>query len=499
MLIQKFLHHLHQASLCHSESELERELIIPFLDLLGYQRNDWQAQVSWQGKKCDFVVGFPPRKNPYLIIEVKAPQKEILHNHWQLNDYLRSSQAILGLITNGNHFHLRLSLREKIVDLFLTERQSLLNDPKECHLLLKLLAKRTCQTLLRTLEHNEEVLYDHFSNLLQRLSRRELLIPATIWTTQEMSHPNQKPSHLTHSSSHGNPSIPPKEPSMIITVFNNKGGVGKTTTTINLAAAFAKMGKRVLLIDVDAQANLTTGLGIDPLEDVEKKGRHDVATLLLSPQVKLKEVIIPCRWKDLALDLVPAHIRLSSMEADLHRAPDIDRALVKKLKGHEYNIVMIDPPPSFGKVNAISLMAADSVFIPIQLSPYAIRALEYVLDRVRELGDIREKPLPILGISVSMYDANSTRYNQNMLQQLAEMLQKKKMLNSNGQEVSVPVLGQDCWIPRRNVISVCQHHGHPLYQAEYAPHMNRSDQEQAQNLIQHYQLLANNLLANVNH
>ncbi len=158
---------------------------------------------------------------------------------------------------------------------------------------------------------------------------------------------------------------------MIVTIFNNKGGVGKTTTTINLAAALNRMGKRVLLIDMDAQANLTTGLGIDPLTDVELQEKKDITHLLTEPRTTLEKTVVRKRWDNIQLDLVPSHIRLSDMEPTLISTVDIDRVLAKKLKNyHElYDYVFIDPPPSFGKANTISLMASSGILIPTQLAP----------------------------------------------------------------------------------------------------------------------------------
>ncbi len=155
---------------------------------------------------------------------------------------------------------------------------------------------------------------------------------------------------------------------MIITVFNNKGGVGKTTTTINLGAALNQLGKRVLLIDIDPQANLTVGLNIDPLADLELSGKKDITHLLTEPKTTLEQTVIHKEWNNVELDIVPSHIRLSDMEATLIVTIDVDRVLARKLKNYrdQYDYILIDPPPSFGKVNNISLMASSAILIPTQ-------------------------------------------------------------------------------------------------------------------------------------
>jgi cellulose biosynthesis protein BcsQ len=123
------------------------------------------------------------------------------------------------------------------------------------------------------------------------------------------------------------------------------------------------------LIDIDAQANLSTGLGINPLDDVELAGKKDITHLLVEPKTKLEDVIYSKRWGDIQLDVVPSHIRLSRMESRLIQMVDSDRVLAKKLKQHDYDYIFIDPPPSFGKVNGISLMASSGILIQLNFHP----------------------------------------------------------------------------------------------------------------------------------
>jgi len=274
-------------------------------------------------------------------------------------------------------------------------------------------------------------------------------------------------------------------------VFNNKGGVGKTTLTINLAAALAQKGKRVLLIDIDAQANLTTGLGIDPLEDVEKVGRKDITHLLTEPRLVLDDVIVKKRWGNVILDVVPSHIRLSNMENQLIQIVDSDRILAKKLKSHDYDFVFIDPPPSFGKVNRISLMASAGVLVPTQLSPYPIRALEFVLGQVEEVGQFRETPLPIVGIAVSMHDRTSRAFNLSMVEELYGRLNKLPGGNQ------VQLFSEATWVPRLNIVSKSQSEGCPLFAFETLDGLTAQDRTAAENALAAFESLAQELLQKV--
>lgn len=272
------------------------------------------------------------------------------------------------------------------------------------------------------------------------------------------------------------------------------------------------LGNRVLLIDIDAQANLTTGLGIDPYE-LEYTGAKDITDLLLDPITTLKDVVIEQEWQDVELDIVPSHIRLSTMEKDLVTNITIDEVLVKKLKNHGYDFVLIDPPPAFSIVNSLSLMASSGILIPTQLSAYPIRALEYVLNRVLEVQELqmtREKArglhrvletqykqnLAILGIAVSMYDPRSTKFNQSMTQNLRDVLQKfyslQKKLGTGNSKVNL--FPEQTWIPHLNVLSSCQDKGYPLFQAKYDYGLTAQYREVAQKATERYIELGKHLV-----
>jgi cellulose biosynthesis protein BcsQ len=456
---------------CKSEQALETEVILPMLELLGYQPQDILQQAPFGKKRVDFLLR-AQQSAPYchyLIIEAKSPKQSIAHNSWQLRDYLLASGSILGLLTNGKQFRLLYNDGETVHFLWSYSRDYLYQSYR---VLGSLLWKRNCDRVMAAFGSSHRKIHEQLVRAIAQLSHDPKVLSVLPIQPDLPFHPSPRNA-------------------MIITVFNNKGGVGKTTLTINLAAALAQKGKRVLLIDIDAQANLTTGLGIDPLEDVEKVGRKDITHLLTEPRLVLDDVIVKKRWGNVILDVVPSHIRLSNMENQLIQIVDSDRILAKKLKSHDYDFVFIDPPPSFGKVNRISLMASAGVLVPTQLSPYPIRALEFVLGQVEEVGQFRETPLPIVGIAVSMHDRTSRAFNLSMVEELYGRLNKLPGGNQ------VQLFSEATWVPRLNIVSKSQSEGCPLFAFETLDGLTAQDRTAAENALAAFESLAQELLQKV--
>lgn len=466
-----------------SESDVEKNVIVPLLGLLGYSHTDWEPQAIVGKSKLDFLV-LPPTSAipyaPYLVIETKAPNKNIAHNVWQINKYMRQTAAILGLLTNGYQFRLLYNYNQKPTVLLDYSQKEFIDN---FNLFDKFLCKQTCLEVYQTLYQNEQQLRFKFINSVSQLFPKDNNFASESKKDFPSATKLEKPSLITE---------PKKErQAMIITVFNNKGGVGKTTTTVNLAAALNKLGKRVLLVDIDAQANLTTGLGIEPFEDVEQQGKKDISHLLTEPRTSLEDVVIRKTWDDVELDIVPSHIRLSFMETELINTPDIDRVLAKKLKKYrdQYDYILIDPPPSFGKANTISLMASSGVLIPTQLSPYPIRALEYVINRAIAIDESKDEPLPILGIAVSMYNRAATKVALSMTQQIFDIISK------NPESKNVDLFPQDTWIPNLTIISNTPNKGYPICFAEFDKELSSKDKETAQDAFNCYMKLAKHLIS----
>lgn len=189
--------------------------------------------------------------------------------------------------------------------------------------------------------------------------------------------------------------------SKIIAIANQKGGVGKTTTSVNLSAGLAKLGRRVLLIDIDPQGNTTSGVGINKA-DVE----HCIYDILIN-EVHPKEVIVPTHIE--GLDVIPATIQLAGAEIEL--VPVVTRELRLKKNIHlvkkDYDYILIDCPPSLGILTINSLTAADSVIIPIQCEYYALEGLSQLLNTVRLVQKHLNTELQIEGVLLTMLDART--------------------------------------------------------------------------------------------
>ncbi|MBO0475554.1 ParA family protein [Vagococcus sp. DIV0080] len=187
----------------------------------------------------------------------------------------------------------------------------------------------------------------------------------------------------------------------VISVANQKGGVGKTTTTVNLGACLADAGKRVLLIDMDAQGNATSGIGIKK-SDVEQ----DIYDVLVN-EVPIKEVIQQTARE--RLEIAPATIQLSGAEIELTSMMARESRLKLALKEviDEYDYVLIDCPPSLGHLTINSFSASDSILIPVQCEYYALEGLSQLLNTIRLVQKHFNADLRIEGVLLTMYDART--------------------------------------------------------------------------------------------
>ncbi len=192
----------------------------------------------------------------------------------------------------------------------------------------------------------------------------------------------------------------------IIAIANQKGGVGKTTTTVNLAASLGVLEKKVLLIDADPQANATSGLGIDV--DMVKVGSYQ----LLEHTATAEECIIKTTAPN--VDIIPAHIDLVAIEIELVDKEDREYML-KKAVSHlksSYDFILIDCAPSLGLITLNALTAADAVIIPIQCEYFALEGLGKLLNTIKSVQKIHNEDLDIEGLLLTMFDSRLRLSNQ---------------------------------------------------------------------------------------
>ena len=192
----------------------------------------------------------------------------------------------------------------------------------------------------------------------------------------------------------------------IIAIANQKGGVGKTTTSINLAASLGVLEKKVLLIDADPQANASSGLGIDI--ESNKIGSYQV----LEHTCSAKDAILKTSSPN--LDIIASHIDLVAIEIELvdkERREYMLKESLAKIK-NEYDYIIIDCAPSLGLITLNSLVAADSVIIPIQCEYFALEGLGKLLNTVKSVQKIHNKDLDIEGLLLTMFDSRLRLSNQ---------------------------------------------------------------------------------------
>jgi len=204
----------------------------------------------------------------------------------------------------------------------------------------------------------------------------------------------------------------------IISVANQKGGVGKTTTTVNLGSSLAYMGQKVLLVDMDAQGNATSGLGVRK-PDVEQ----DIYDVLVN-EVPIVDAILPSSREN--LDIVPATLQLAGAEIELTSMMARESRLkgaLSELENH-YDFILIDCPPSLGHLTINAFTASDSILIPVQCEYYALEGLSQLLNTVRLVQKHFNPTLEIEGVLLTMYDAR-TNLGAEVVEEVRRYFQEK--------------------------------------------------------------------------
>ncbi|MEH2128411.1 AAA family ATPase [Nostoc sp.] len=367
--------------LCRNESEVESKLIVQYLlPQLGYTPDTWHQEVAIGSIRLDFLA-FAAQVIPFVldansplsvVMEAKHPKQNLNNHVLRLRHYLTSLNVRYGLLTNGKEIRIYQKLQYDI------------------------------QLVFQCSGKEVEIQLDKIKSLIGRESLKEgqLVDKAEVQIKNNLNFETKR----EHSMK-------------TIAIYHNKGGVGKTTVAVNIAAALRKKGKRVLLIDIDSQANTTFAAGLIKFqfEEDDNLRERNVYHLLESGDFNfIPEVVRTSDYfNNPEIDIIPSHITLIESQDKLNKILASRSRLVTKLKRVEnnYDIVIIDTPPSRDLYAEIALIATDYLIIPSDLKPFANQGLPTVKNFVNQINESREMmgkpPISIMGVLASKISTNA--------------------------------------------------------------------------------------------
>jgi chromosome partitioning protein len=365
--------------LCRNESEVESKLIVDYLlPKLGYSPDTWHQEVRFGKIRLDFLaftqklpLKSDDRSPIALIVEAKHPRKNLDKHVYQIQNYLTSLNIAYGLLTNGKELRIYQQVSGSARLLFRcagTDISDRLPD------IIQLIGR---------------------DFIKERLQSQLPLPQAAIF-----------------------PTSPHKISSMkTIAIYHNKGGVGKTTVSTSLAAAFSRKGYKVLLIDIDGQANSTFATGLIKFQFEEEddiRDRNIYHTIASSDRDFIEEIVRKSSYfNEPEIDVLPAHIDLIKYQEILTTKMASRNRLLTKLKRIEnsYDLVIIDTPPSRDIYAEAALITADYLIIPSDLKPFANQGLPTVKEFITIINENREtfgkQPLKLLGVLASKISTNA--------------------------------------------------------------------------------------------
>ena len=397
--------------LCRNESEVESKLIVQYLlPKLGYPPDTWHQEVTFGSIRLDFLA-FATQVVPFVldgnsplsvVMEAKHPKQNLNNHIRRLQRYLMSLNVRYGLLTNGKEIRIYERVQDDI------------------------------QLLFRCSGKDVDARIDEIKTLIGRDSSKEKPIEAPPEVKNLQNNPII-PQTISPPIFEEKRSCSMK----VIAVYHNKGGVGKTTTVVNLAAALRKKGKTVLVIDLDSQANTTFATGLIKFDDEEFDDIKDsnIRHVLESEDFyPIQEVARKSQFSNPEISVIPSHISLMRYENELNQNEDSKTMLIQKLNvvENEYDIVLIDTPPSLNLYARIALITADYLIIPSDLKPFANQGLINVKDFIKRINGyrkvLRKLPLEILGVLACKISTNG-RFVQYTLPKRIEAISKRYGLN----------------------------------------------------------------------
>jgi chromosome partitioning protein len=374
--------------LCRNESEVESKLIVQYLlPALGYDPSKWHQEVALGGIRLDFLAllspSFPsindPSLKPCVVMEAKHPKQNLNLHVRRLRRYLTKLHVMYGVLTNGKDFRIYELNSDRIDLIFQCEGLEIADK-------IEKISDIIGRDKLAKFDANKSIPLTAINN--------------PFFENKLLPHPESPQARIMKT----------------IAIYHNKGGVGKTTTTINLAAAMSRKGLKVLVIDLDSQANTTYAAGLMKFdtEDEDNLKDSNVYNIIFYPKSNyIHDVALKGSFTYPEVDVIPAHINLIWQENALIDQESSKFQLVKKLElvKDDYDVVLIDTPPSLNLYARIALIACDYLIIPSDLKPFANEGLRNVRNFIEQIDDFRSftnrSAIKILGVLPSKILTNA--------------------------------------------------------------------------------------------